>query len=237
MYILAPSILAADFGNLRKEIQTVSEAGAQYIHIDVMDGMFVPSISFGMPVIQSVRSCTDKVFDVHMMVEEPGRYAADLKAAGADLLCVHQEACRHLDRTINQIKELGMKVGVALNPATPVETLSCVLDQVDMILLMSVNPGFGGQKFIPYTLDKIRKLRAMLNERGLQTDIQVDGGRPERVTGHIGTALFCDQGRVGGHTADNAHIVCFTDLVYICGIYEKFHDLKFPLGLIILWKL
>lgn len=119
MYILAPSILAADFGNLRKEIQTVSEAGAQYIHIDVMDGMFVPSISFGMPVIQSVRSCTDKVFDVHMMVEEPGRYAADLKAAGADLLCVHQEACRHLDRTINQIKELGMKVGVALNPATP----------------------------------------------------------------------------------------------------------------------
>ena len=176
MYILAPSILAADFGKLRKEIQTVSEAGAQYIHIDVMDGMFVPSISFGMPVIQSVRSCTDKVFDVHMMVEEPGRYAADLKAAGADLLCVHQEACRHLDRTINQIKELGMKVGVALNPATPVETLSCVLDQVDMILLMSVNPGFGGQKFIPYTLDKIRKLRAMLNERGLQTDIQVDGG-------------------------------------------------------------
>ena len=164
MYILAPSILAADFGNLRKEIETVSEAGAQYIHIDVMDGMFVPSISFGMPVIQSVRSCTDKVFDVHMMVEEPGRYAADLKAAGADLLCV------------NQIKELGMKVGVALNPATPVETLSCVLDQVDMILLMSVNPGFGGQKFIPYTVDKIRKLRAMLNERGLQTDIQVDGG-------------------------------------------------------------
>ena len=169
MYILAPSILAADFGNLRKEIETVSEAGAQYIHIDVMDGMFVPSISFGMPVIQSVRSC--KVLDVHMMVEEPGRYAADLKAAGADLLCVHQEACRHLDRTINQIKELGMKVGVALNPATPVETLSCVLDQVDMILLMSVNPGF-----IPYTVDKIRKLRAMLNERGLQTDIQVDGG-------------------------------------------------------------
>lgn len=176
MYILAPSILAADFGNLREEVKTVSEAGAQYIHIDVMDGMFVPSISLGMPVIKSIRSCTDKVFDVHMMVEEPGRYAADLKECGADLLCVHQEACRHLDRTINQIKELGMKVGVALNPATPVESLLHVLDQVDMVLLMSVNPGFGGQKYIPYITDKIRKLRAMCNERGLQTDIEIDGG-------------------------------------------------------------
>ena len=176
MYILAPSILAADFGNLRKEIETVSEAGAQYIHIDVMDGMFVPSISFGMPVIQSVRSCTDKVFDVHMMVEEPGRYAADLKAAGADLLCVHQEACRHLDRTINQIKELGMKVGVALNPATPVETLSCVLDQVDMILLMSVNPGFGGQSFIPGTIAKLHELKAMCERHGVSPMIEVDGG-------------------------------------------------------------
>ena len=176
MYILAPSILSADFSKLGEDVKTVSDAGAQYIHLDVMDGAFVPSISFGMPVISSIRKESGLFFDVHMMVEEPGRYAADLKAAGADLLCVHQEACRHLDRTINQIKELGMKVGVALNPATPVETLSCVLDQVDMILLMSVNPGFGGQKFIPYTLDKIRKLRAMLNERGLQTDIQVDGG-------------------------------------------------------------
>ena len=176
MIILSPSILGADFTKLGEQVAEVDKAGAQYIHLDVMDGAFVPSISFGMPVIKSLRPVTDRVFDVHMMVEEPGRYAADLKAAGADLLCVHQEACRHLDRTINQIKELGMKVGVALNPATPVETLSCVLDQVDMILLMSVNPGFGGQKFIPYTVDKIKKLRAMLNERGLQTDIQVDGG-------------------------------------------------------------
>lgn len=176
MYILAPSILAADFSRLGQEVETVAQAGAEYIHIDVMDGMFVPSISFGMPVIKSLRPCTDKVFDVHMMVEEPGRYAADMKAAGADLLCVHQEACCHLDRTINQIKELGMKAGVALNPATPVETLDCVLELVDMVLLMTVNPGFGGQKFIPYTLDKVKKLRALINERGLKTDIEVDGG-------------------------------------------------------------
>lgn len=176
MYILAPSILAADFKKLGQEVQTVADAGAEYIHIDVMDGMFVPSISFGMPVVKSLRPCTDKVFDVHMMVEEPGRYAEDMKAAGADLLCIHQEACRHLDRTINQIKGLGMKVGVALNPATPVSTLDCILDQADMFLIMSVNPGFGGQKFIPYTLDKVRELRSRLNARGLDADIQVDGG-------------------------------------------------------------
>lgn len=176
MYVLAPSILSADFARLGENVAAVADAGAEYIHIDVMDGMFVPSISFGMPVIQSIRSCTDKVFDVHMMVEEPGRYAEAMKAAGADLLCVHQEACRHLDRTINQIKGLGMKVGVALNPATPIETLDCVLEQLDMVLIMSVNPGFGGQKFIPYTLDKVRSLRRKLDARGLQVDIQVDGG-------------------------------------------------------------
>ena len=176
MYKLAPSILSADFGNLSRDVRLAADAGAEYIHIDVMDGMFVPSISFGMPVIKSIRPCTDKVFDVHMMVEEPGRYAEAMKEAGANLICVHQEACRHLDRTISQIKGLGLKAGVALNPATPVESLSCVLGQVDMVLIMSVNPGFGGQKFIPYTLDKIRTLRAMCDARGLATDIEVDGG-------------------------------------------------------------
>ncbi len=176
MYILAPSILSADFAKLGEDVKMVAQEGAEYIHIDVMDGMFVPSISFGMPVIKSIRSCTDKVFDVHMMVEEPGRYAEAMKAAGADLLCIHQEACCHLDRTINQIKDLGMKVGVALNPATPIETLDCVLDQVDMVLIMSVNPGFGGQKFIPYTLEKVRRLREKIDARGLNVDIQVDGG-------------------------------------------------------------
>lgn len=176
MYILSPSVLAADFSKLGEDVKIVADAGAQYIHLDVMDGVFVPSISFGMPVIEKLRGCTDKVFDVHMMVEEPGRYVADVKKAGADIICVHQEACRHLDRTIHQIKECGCKAAVALNPATPVETLSCILSEADMFLIMSVNPGFGGQKFIPYTLEKIRTLRNMLNEAGLQTDIEVDGG-------------------------------------------------------------
>lgn len=176
MLILAPSILSADFRKLGQEVETVVNAGAEYVHIDVMDGMFVPSISYGMPVIKSIRPCTDKVFDVHMMVEEPGRYVEAMKAAGADLVCIHQEACRHLDRTLNQIRELGMKAGVALNPATPVSVLDCVLDQVDMVLIMSVNPGFGGQKFIPYTLEKVRSLRKRMNLLGLNTDIQVDGG-------------------------------------------------------------
>lgn len=176
MLVLAPSILSADFRKLGQEVETVAHAGAEYIHIDVMDGMFVPSISYGMPVIKSIRPCTDKVFDVHMMVEEPGRYVEAMKEAGADLICVHQEACRHLDRTISQIRELGMKAGVALNPATPVSVLDCVLEQVDMVLIMSVNPGFGGQRFIPYTLEKVRSLRKRMNLLGLHTDIQVDGG-------------------------------------------------------------
>ena len=173
---LAPSLLGCDFSCIKDQIQALEQAGAHYLHLDVMDGAFVPSISFGMPLISSIRKCTGMVFDVHMMVQEPGRYAAAMKEAGADLFCVHQEACLHLDRTINQIKELGMKAGVAINPATPVSVLDCVLDQVDQILIMTVNPGFGGQKFIPYTLDKVKNLREMMNHRGINADIQVDGG-------------------------------------------------------------
>ena len=176
MIILSPSILGADFTKLGEQVAEVDKAGAQYIHLDVMDGAFVPSISFGMPVIKSIRRVTDRVFDVHMMVEEPGRYVEDVKKAGADVITVHAEACKHLDRVISQIKEAGCRAGVALNPATPVSVLEHILDQVDMVLIMTVNPGFGGQKFIPYTIEKVKAVRRLCDERGLTTDIQVDGG-------------------------------------------------------------
>ena len=175
-YKLAPSVLAADFTKLGEELRAVDEAGAQYIHLDVMDGAFVPSISFGMPVLAGIREATDRVFDVHMMVEEPGRYVEDMRRCGADILTVHAEACTHLDRVVNQIKEGGMRVGVALNPATPISALDCILGNVDMVLIVTVNPGFGGQRFIPYTLDKIRSLRRRIEEQGLSVDIEVDGG-------------------------------------------------------------
>ena len=176
MLKLSPSVLSADFGHLAEDIPIIDQAVSEYIHLDVMDGSFVPNISFGAPVIKSVRPVSDKVFDVHLMIDEPVRFLQDYKNCGADIVTVHAEACKHLHRTIAAIKELGMKAGVALNPATPLSVLDYVLEDVDMILIMSVNPGFGGQKFIPSSLRKITETRALLNSRGLQTDIQVDGG-------------------------------------------------------------
>lgn len=175
-YVLSPSILAADFKVLGQEMKKTEENGAAYIHFDVMDGMFVPSISFGMPVLASIHDATEQFMDAHLMVQEPIRYVEAFQKAGADYVTVHLEACEDVKTTLDKIHACGMKAGLAVNPETDVKELVPYLEDVEMILIMSVHPGFGGQKFIPESLDKIREVRAMLNEKNLERDIQVDGG-------------------------------------------------------------
>ena len=176
MALIAPSLLSADFLQLQRDCEMLDKSEADWFHLDVMDGRFVPNISFGPMIIQFIRKTTRKICDVHLMIEEPEKYATEFKNAGADILTVHIEACRHLHRNIQQIKGLGMQAGVALNPHTPVESLKDILQDIDLVCMMSVNPGFGGQSFIPNTIDKIIQLKKMINERGLKVKIEVDGG-------------------------------------------------------------
>ena len=176
MMILAPSMLSADFKVLGEELKTTEENGAKYIHYDVMDGMFVPNLSFGPGILKSIRPASTLVHDVHLMIEEPIRYIEAFAKASADIITVHIEACKDLDATIEKIREYGCKVGVSVKPATPVSVLEPYLEKIDMILIMSVEPGFGGQKFMPIALEKIAQVKAMIESKGLNIDIQVDGG-------------------------------------------------------------
>ncbi|MFN0139500.1 MAG: ribulose-phosphate 3-epimerase [Pyrinomonadaceae bacterium] len=185
MFEIAPSILSADFTRLAEEITAAEAGGAKMLHVDVMDGHFVPNITIGLPVVKSLRRATDMILDCHLMISEPGRYASEFVKAGADMVSVHVEADDHLQRTLTAIKEAGAKAGVAINPGTPLDALYEALPYADFVLLMSVNPGFGGQKFVPTMLDKLRRLKSLIDDRGLSTKIEIDGGIDETNIGEI----------------------------------------------------
>ncbi|MDX1652038.1 MAG: ribulose-phosphate 3-epimerase [Brumimicrobium sp.] len=174
--IISPSVLAADFANLERDVKMLNKSEADWIHIDIMDGQFVPNISFGLPVMQAIHKHAQKPLDVHLMIATPDDYIVDFKKAGAEILTVHYEVCKHLHRTLQAIRNEGMKTGVALNPHTPVHLLKDIIQEIDLVLIMSVNPGFGGQKFIPNTFDKVRELKRLINDRKSETLIEVDGG-------------------------------------------------------------
>jgi ribulose-phosphate 3-epimerase len=203
MIDIAPSILSADFTRLAEEISTVEDAGATVLHVDVMDGHFVPNITIGLPVVRSIRKATKMIVDTHLMISEPGRYAAEFVKAGANMVSVHVEADAHLNRTLTSIRELGALAGIAINPATALSVLDDALQYADFVLLMSVNPGFGGQKFVPGSIEKVRRLRLMILEKGLNTRIEIDGGIDEETAPRVveagaeilvaGTAIFGQQ--------------------------------------------
>ena len=202
--LVSPSLLSADFGNLERDVKMINATDATYIHIDIMDGVFVPNISFGFPVLKYIKKAAEKPLDVHLMIVEPQKFINEVKAMGAEIMTVHYEACLHLDRVIHQIKDMGMKAGVSLNPSTRVSLLKNIIGDIDVVLLMSVNPGFGAQKFNPYTLDKVRELRALIDSTGSKAIIEIDGG-VNADTGKLLAEAGCDMLVAGNYVFSAAN--------------------------------
>ena len=202
--LVSPSLLSADYGNMERDVKMINATEATYIHIDIMDGVFVPNISFGFPVLKYIKKAAEKPLDVHLMIVEPQKFINEVKAMGAEIMTVHYEACMHLDRVIHQIKDMGMKAGVSLNPSTPVSLLKNIIGDIDVVLLMSVNPGFGAQKFIPYTLDKVRELRALIDSTGSKAIIEIDGG-VNADTGKLLAEAGCDMLVAGNYVFSAAN--------------------------------